>query len=117
MSYDAAIDNVSVPDGVSRPASCVNSAGDDDDDDDDDDVSRRCRRRWGGITVTFPVKLYNLLVEVDQSDVFGDIIHWNADGSAVVIQREQEFTDILLPLTFEPKSWVPSKNSSEITDL
>jgi HSF-type DNA-binding len=58
------------------------------------------RLRQGGITQTFPKKLYSMLKEIGTNGLHSDIIHWNKVGNSIVIQRPKEFTEAVLPIYF-----------------
>jgi hypothetical protein len=57
-------------------------------------------RRQGGITKTFPIKLYSMLQEIEEEASHSDIIRWNAKGNCFLIRKPQAFTKYLLPNYF-----------------
>lgn len=59
--------------------------------------NHEARRRQGGITVTFPIKLHTMLQEIEQSGTHADVVCWNAEGNAFLILKPKEFTTVLLP--------------------
>lgn len=61
------------------------------------------RPRQGGITVTFPMKLHAMLREMDTDT--SNVISWNQEGNAFVIQKPKDFTSILLPKYFRTKKF------------
>jgi HSF-type DNA-binding len=59
-----------------------------------------CKRRQGGITKTFPIKLHSMLQDIETEGTHSDIISWNSKGNSFVIRKPHEFTKFLLPNYF-----------------
>jgi HSF-type DNA-binding len=60
----------------------------------------RLRRRHGGITNIFPIKLHSMLQDIERDESHIDIISWCKDGNSFIIKKPDEFTKYLLPTYF-----------------
>lgn len=56
-------------------------------------------RRRGGVSVAFPVKLHEVLEQVE-ADGFAHIISWQIHGRAFMIHNAKEFVDYIMPRYF-----------------
>lgn len=54
------------------------------------------QRRRGGVAVAFPIKLHEVLEQVE-ADGLGHIISWQAHGRCFVIHNPKEFVDHIMP--------------------
>jgi hypothetical protein len=64
---------------------------------DESSSSDECHhRRRGGVAVAFPVKLHEILDQVE-SDGFADIISWQPHGRCFMIHKPKEFVDFVMP--------------------
>jgi hypothetical protein len=64
------------------------------------DNLNKTRERQGGITFTFPIRLYSMLQELSSTGVLSDIVKWSTTGDSFVILKPKEFTKSLLPQYF-----------------
>lgn len=53
-------------------------------------------RRRGGVSVPFPVKLHEVLDQVE-ADGFAHIISWQGHGRCFMIHKPKEFVDYIMP--------------------
>jgi hypothetical protein len=60
----------------------------------------KTRERQGGITFTFPIRLYTMLQELSTTGMFSDIVKWSTTGDSFVILKPKNFTKSLLPQYF-----------------
>jgi hypothetical protein len=60
----------------------------------------KSRERQGGITFTFPIRLYSMLQELSSTGMLSDIVKWSTTGDSFVILKPKEFTKSLLPQYF-----------------
>lgn len=65
--------------------------GNDQDDDQSDPHDRR-----GGVSISFPIKLHNILDQVE-ADGLSHIISWQPHGRCFVIHKPKEFADFIMP--------------------
>jgi HSF-type DNA-binding len=61
------------------------------------------KRRHGGITQTFPIKLHTMLDEIEQKGLHCEIIRWSMKGDSFIIFKPIEFAKVLLPIYFRTK--------------
>jgi hypothetical protein len=71
----------------------------------DDTDQQPVRRRHGGITRVFPMKLHSMLQDLVKNIMYAEIIRWNAKGTAFVILDPIKFTETLLPIYFRTNRW------------
>jgi hypothetical protein len=62
----------------------------------DESSSEECHRRRGGVSVAFPVKLHEVLDQVE-ADGFAHIISWQSHGRCFMIHKPKEFVDYIMP--------------------
>eukprot|EP00547_Thalassionema_nitzschioides_P009885 CAMPEP_0194223998 /NCGR_PEP_ID=MMETSP0156-20130528/36455_1 /TAXON_ID=33649 /ORGANISM="Thalassionema nitzschioides, Strain L26-B" /LENGTH=294 /DNA_ID=CAMNT_0038955369 /DNA_START=112 /DNA_END=993 /DNA_ORIENTATION=- len=63
------------------------------------------RRRYGGITVTFPMKLYSMLEETSKATGDERIITWSEGGDYFIIYNPEKFTQTLMLKYFRTKKF------------
>mmetsp|Transcript_19561 Transcript_19561/g.29008 ORF Transcript_19561/g.29008 Transcript_19561/m.29008 type:complete len:228 (-) Transcript_19561:290-973(-) len=71
-------------------------------------VRSASKSRRGGISETFPTKLYDMLMDLEQtSPVVGiaKAVQWNTEGSAFIITQPVQFSTVLLPSYFRTKKF------------
>jgi hypothetical protein len=64
--------------------------------DGDDPAKAPIRRRKGGVTVPFPIRLHQILAQVDQ-DGLAHIFSWQPHGRCFLIHKPKEFIDLIMP--------------------
>jgi HSF-type DNA-binding len=63
----------------------------------DESSSEECHhRRRGGVAVPFPVKLHEVLDQVE-ADGYAHIISWQPHGRCFMIHQPKEFVDFIMP--------------------
>lgn len=67
-------------------------------DDGDVDCEEPCKRR-GGVSVSFPLKLHQVLEQVEV-DGHSHVVSWQPHGRCFVIHKPKEFTDHIMPHYF-----------------
>jgi HSF-type DNA-binding len=64
---------------------------------DESSSSEECHhRRRGGVSVAFPVKLHEVLDQVE-ADGFAHVISWQCHGRCFMIHKPKEFVDYIMP--------------------
>lgn len=54
----------------------------------------------GGVTTPFPIKLHEMLDQIEQ-DGFGDVISWQPHGRCFVVHKNKQFVDHVMPAYFK----------------
>eukprot|EP00545_Synedropsis_sp_CCMP1620_P001017 CAMPEP_0119006484 /NCGR_PEP_ID=MMETSP1176-20130426/2316_1 /TAXON_ID=265551 /ORGANISM="Synedropsis recta cf, Strain CCMP1620" /LENGTH=312 /DNA_ID=CAMNT_0006958397 /DNA_START=59 /DNA_END=997 /DNA_ORIENTATION=+ len=54
----------------------------------------------GGVTTPFPIKLHEMLDQIER-DGFGDVISWQPHGRCFVVHKPQQFVDHVMPTYFK----------------
>jgi hypothetical protein len=72
---------------------------DHDDENDDSEHEETGGRRRGGVSISFPTKLYSVLEQVE-ADGWGHVISWMPHGRCFVIHKPKEFSELVMPHYF-----------------
>jgi hypothetical protein len=54
----------------------------------------------GGVTTPFPIKLHDMLDQIER-DGYGDVISWQPHGRCFVVHKPKEFVDHIMPTYFK----------------
>lgn len=54
----------------------------------------------GGVTTPFPIKLHDMLDQIER-DGYGDVISWQPHGRCFVVHKPKEFVDHVMPTYFK----------------
>jgi len=54
----------------------------------------------GGVTTPFPIKLHDMLDQIER-DGYGDVISWQPHGRCFVVHKPREFVDHVMPTYFK----------------
>jgi len=70
-----------------------------------DDSRARHRITKGGVTVPFPLKLYDMLSQVNDDSELAAIVNWQPHGRCFLVRKQKEFAENILPRFFQQKKY------------
>ena len=59
----------------------------------------------GGVTVPFPLKLYDMLDKIHSDPELASIVNWQPHGRCFLVRRQKEFTEKVMPRFFQQKKY------------
>ena len=59
----------------------------------------------GGVTVPFPLKLYDMLDQIHSDPELASIVNWQPHGRCFLVIKQKEFTEKVMPRFFQQKKY------------